>query len=115
MTNENLWSAIYGALEWGMPKKDLSAQYRLNRLAREYFSDLDAWLGEDTCKARYDNLPITSLNRCHRRANPQMIDGPIIVLSYQGKLVVIDGNNRVNAQYLLNAQKIMPAIVIEFL
>jgi len=110
-----LWSDIYSALAWRLPKSDASPQHRLNRLAREHFPSLETALGELTCSAARHSLSASAIATVvpwHTRARPARTDGSVILFSYEGKLVVIDGSNRVNFHRAAGSGELLPAIII---
>ena len=111
----SLWSEIYDSLAWRLPKTDASPQHRLNRLAREHFPGLSQMLGEATCLAHRELLPlgaVSALKLWHKRANPAQLGGSVILFSHLGTLAVIDGNNRLNSHLASGSQEPVSAIVI---
>jgi hypothetical protein len=114
---EDLWQEIHASLEWRMPSTDSTTEHRLNRLAREYFPDLKRTLNKASCATRRETLTTEALNRLktwHRRASPAKYGGSVILFSHEGEVVVIDGNNRLNAHRADCATTPVSAIVISF-
>ena len=49
----------------------------------------------------------------HSRAHPYHLNGPIIVLLYEGAKVVIEGNTRVNAWIVRQVEGPFSVIIVE--
>ncbi|MBS7456941.1 hypothetical protein [Coralloluteibacterium stylophorae] len=110
------WHAIDAALAWNMRSQDRSPRHRLNRLARQESPTLEVWLGPDSATVGDVLLPVDTLagmRRGHARRRPQRGHDPVIVLAHRGRLVLIDGTNRVNLHLDAGTDAPMRARVIE--
>jgi hypothetical protein len=99
-TQAELWGRIYAAFEPYRWLTDPDAEAALNRIAAKClglilpmaFSPSTGVVHEETVSL----AAAQHLERYHACANPQWPDGAIIVVRYEGRSVVLDGNNRVN-------------------
>jgi len=96
---------------------DLTPQIALERIAQKCL-DLSHRRRFDTsnCTVREALLSadaLSNLKLYHNRANPNRLDDTVVLLRYEGKMVVIDGNNRVNMWRNSHAAGPFRAIVIE--
>jgi hypothetical protein len=110
----SLWAEARAAFEGHrQPPRDPDAQAALNRIAakclRLSFDDTNCAIWEETLNL--DDL--NRLNVFHRNASPARDGEPIVVLSFQDKRYVIDGNRRVNAWRALGKPQNRRAIVIQ--
>jgi len=96
-----LWRRIHESFEYHREATDPDAQAAMDRIATKCIrSSTRKSFNANNCAVREGLLAATSLHELrlyHSRANPYHLDGPIIVLLYDGAKVVIEGNTRVNA------------------
>jgi len=96
-----------------IPGIDLEPQMALNRIAAKC---LRISFDDTNCAIREEVFNLADLNRLnvfHDKAMPARDVEPIVVLSFQGRQYVIDGNKRVNAWRKSGKQQTRRAIVIE--
>ena len=121
MTETELWQCIYRAFEAHRRAGELNAQTALNRIAakciaRREGAPVTRSFDPSTSRAREEYLSPGELRRLesfHERASPLRDVEPIVVLVYEGRHIVIDGNNRVNKWRHEKASRPRRAIVIE--
>ena len=109
-----LWEEITQALAWGT--KDATPVHRFNRLAKEHFPCVAAWLDQETCVARNQQLSrkeIEKLVPWHQRTNAKQTVGKLVLFSHNGITAIVDGNNRVAKYIEANSQHEIAAIVVE--
>lgn len=112
-----LWRRIHESFKPHITEVDSNPQAAMERVAmkclgltiRQPFHALN-------CTVREEILEWASLHelkRYHPRAEPRRPGGPIVVLLYEGKRFVLEGNNRVNAWIEQKSKGPFRAIVVE--
>jgi hypothetical protein len=115
--SEILWQRVHSAFEAHRAATDADAQAALERIAVKCLG-LPQRLPFDahTCAVREAQLwphDLLGLKVYHQRAQPLRSAGTIVLILYAGRLVVLDGNNRVNAWRSKNAGGPFDAIILE--
>ena len=109
-----LWRQIHESFKHHIiPGFDSSAQAAMDRVAMKclVFS-----FNATNCTVReviLDGASLHELERKHERTKPRHPGGPIVVLLYEGKKYVIDGNRRVNVWIERKFRGPVRAIVVE--
>jgi hypothetical protein len=97
---EELWRRIHESFEYHREATDPDAQAAMDRIATKCIrSSTRKSFNANNCAVREGLFAATSLHELrlyHSRANPYHLNGPIIILLYDGAKVVIEGNTRVN-------------------
>lgn len=98
MKSAELWARALAAIP--VKKKDGTPQAALNRLANEYFRRKPAESFDPSrCTIKEVALSpeeLASLETHHTDGAPRYTGGAIVVVEFDGRRVVVDGNNRVN-------------------
>ena len=91
-----LWDLVYGALWW--ERKDASPTACLNRLTNERLSGSKLALDPTTAEVReewWQTNELSRLERKHNKVHDFDDDRPIVVVEFEGRLILVDGNHRV--------------------
>lgn len=93
-----LWRCAYAAVFPGALLN--AARQQLTKLANERF-DGEAWLPvtEDKWEIRWEAWPwerVTVSERKHADAGPRRVEGPLVVVQFRGRELLVDGTHRVN-------------------
>lgn len=96
----SLWDRVYAALEGHRLRGDATAQAALDRIAAKVLGLTERLsFNPSTCSVREEALSmeiLRSLHVYHEQARPQANHDTIVVIDWNGRRVVVDGNNRVN-------------------
>jgi hypothetical protein len=99
--SRELWCRIHESFKYHREATDPDAQAAMDRIATKCIRlSTRKSFNANNCAVREGLLEATSLHELrlyHSRAHPYHLNGPIIVLLYEGAKVVIEGNTRVNA------------------
>jgi hypothetical protein len=110
-----LWRRVHAAFE-GHSRNDPSTQAGLERIAKKCLGLTERRpFNQTNCTIRAEVFhpeQLASLVRYHDRTKPQREGQAIVVLEYQGRRFVIDGNNRVNKWVAEKRLEPFEAIVI---
>ena len=112
-----LWRQIHESFKCHITRIDSNAQAAMERVAmkclgltvRRSFNALNCTVREETL----ETASLHELKLYHPRAEPRHPGGPIVVLVYEGKKFVIDGNNRVSVWIKRKMKGPFTAIVVE--
>jgi len=105
LSQAQLWQRVYALFKWHVnPRTDAGPQEALNRIAAKCItkrSDAIAIRSFDpsNCTLREARLSpdqLAGLERYHDRRVPICDIEPVVVLLYEGREIVIEGNTRVN-------------------
>ena len=115
---KDLWNRIYAAFEGHrILATDPDAQAALNRVAAKCLHlEQRRSFDPSNCVVREELLSVDALRQLelyHEQAFPLRDDPTIVVLSYEGRRVVVDGNNRVNKWLKAGGSEPRGAIIIE--
>ena len=111
-----LWRQVQASFEPHRLPTDKTAQAALNRIAQKCRKTPE-WrpFDEATCTIREQTLEareLAKLTRFHNRKTPAWVCEPIVVLEIDGKLLVIEGNKRVNKWIAERASPPRRAIIL---
>jgi len=114
--NDDLWDQVYAAFEAHRLPTDPSAQAALNRIAAKCLrSEEVKSFDPSNCGLRQELLSaedLRTLERYHQKTNPQRTHDPIVVLEFEGRRLVVDGNKRVNKWVADATSQLRSAIII---
>ena len=122
VTQAELWERVHASFEWHRKAaREPDTQTTLNRIAAKCIAkraDATATRSFDAsnCVVREERLSVDELcelERYHDRAVPARDVEPIVVLAYQGRNIVIEGNTRVNKWCAEGGSKLRSAIFVE--
>lgn len=91
-----LWALVNETLWW--KPKDASPAACLNRLTNERLSGAKVALGPGTAVVREERwltYELSRLERKHSKAHDFDDNRPIVVVEFDGRLILVDGNHRV--------------------
>ena len=96
-----MWGIVHASFEYHRKTQDPNAQSALERVAmkclrlaeRKSFNSSNCSIREETLS----EVALRDLVVFHDRDQPKKMDGPIVVLKYEGRPFVIEGNTRTNA------------------
>ena len=111
---EELWRQIHESFKWHRIRGiDSNAQAAMDRVAMKC---LGFSFNSTNCTVREEMLEAAALHELvlkHDSTKPFHLKDPIVVLLYQGKRFVIEGNNRVNTWIEQKFEGPFKAIVVE--
>ena len=111
-----LWRRIHESFEYHRKATDPDAQSAMDRIATKCIhSPTRRSFNANNCIVREELLSAASLHelkRYHSRAIPYHLNGPIVVLLYDGAKLVIEGNSRVNARIARQVEGPFSAIMV---
>jgi hypothetical protein len=116
---EALWRRIYESFHFhrfSVKPPDPDSQTALNRIAAKCIGVPGRSFDPSTCSVRAQVLSVEQLRQLrlhHTRSRPQRDEQPIVVLSFEGQLYVVDGNTRVNRWLADGSSQPRAAIIIE--
>jgi hypothetical protein len=122
MTQAELWQRVNESFErHRQAPGEPDTQTTLNRIAAKCITkqpDATATRSFDAsnCVVREEHLPVAALcelERYHDRSVPAWEVEPIVVLVYEGRRIVIEGNNRVNKWCAERESRLRSVIFIE--
>jgi hypothetical protein len=112
-----LWQRIHAAFEGHRKRTDPTAQAALERIAEKCLGlpGRQSFNASNCLVREVELLPqeLSDLRVYHSRDRPARDGGDIVLIRYQGCLVVLDGNNRVNRWRTQSVPGPFKAIVIE--
>src|SRR2546430_8600351 len=120
--SRELWAQVYESFKWHVNAfTDSGPQDTLNRIAAKCMTkkaDAVATRSFDpsNCflrEARLSPEQLTQLDRYHERRVPQFEVEPVVVLRYEGRGIVIEGNTRVNKWCAEGGSRLRSVIFIE--
>ena len=111
----DLWVLAYETLK--LKATDASPSACLNRLVRERISSrTPADVNENTAtirKERWTLEQLQALERKHDRTNDKDDNRPLVVVKYGDRILLIDGNHRVNRWLAARARAQREVLLIE--
>ena len=95
-----LWSLVAAQFQHHLNNGDQHWEDSLNRIAREHFGELAFRVNSDTCSVAdtilyQDTEP--RLESHHDRRHPHVLNLPIVAMHHESRVVLLEGNTRVNA------------------
>ncbi len=115
--SRELWRHIHESFEYHREATDPDAQAAMDRIATKCIrSSTRKSFNAINCSVREGLLEAPSLHELrlyHSRAHPYHLNGPIIVLLYEGAKVVIDENTRGNAWIARQFEGPFGVIIVE--